>query len=110
MVETSSIAALSDNYIWTLRAQAAQPGDAAAIIDPGEAGPVLHWLQQTQTRIGAIIITHRHADHTGGVAALLDHARNGGQPQVPVYGPDAERDRVPHITQPLTDGDTITLD
>lgn len=110
MAETSAIAALADNYIWILHAPAVQPGDAVAIVDPGAAEPVLQWLQQTQSRIGAIIITHHHADHTGGVAALLEHARSAGQHQIPVYGPGAEHERVPHISHALADGDTVALD
>lgn len=110
MAETSAIAALSDNYIWTLQAPAAPAGSAVAIIDPGAAKPVLRWLERRQAHIGAILVTHHHADHTDGIDALLAHARTADDSPIPVYGPAAERDRVPQITHPLTDGDTFALD
>lgn len=111
MAETSAIAALSDNYIWTLQASATASGSAVAIIDPGAAEPVMRWLQHTQAHIGAILVTHHHADHTGGIDDLLAHAQAAGRgAPMPVYGPAAERDRVPQITHPLADGDTFALD
>lgn len=110
MVEASAIAALSDNYIWALHAKSASADQRAVIVDPGEAEPVLHWLQTTGHPLGAIIITHHHPDHTGGIAALLDHAAANGAAAIPVYGPQAERERIARLTQTLADGDEFTLD
>lgn len=97
-MEISPLHAFSDNYIWALR-----QGDKVAVVDPGEAGPVLDYLQQTGTQLCAILITHRHNDHIGGVSELLTHAA------VPVYGPAAEQDKINMLTHTLNDGDTVKL-
>ena len=70
---------------------------------PAKLDPVLDYLQRTGGRLCAILITHRHADHIGGVNELLQHA------QVPVYGPAAERDKITMLTHVLGDGDTVNL-
>ena len=58
--------AFSDNYIWLVH-----NGQQAVVVDPGDAAPVLQALEQLQLRLQAIVLTHHHGDHTGGVAALL---------------------------------------
>jgi hydroxyacylglutathione hydrolase len=91
--------AFSDNYIWLLRRG---QGSLAAVVDPGAAGPVLAHLEAESLELAAILITHRHADHVGGIDALL--AR---YPGVPVFGPAAEP--IPARTHPLGDGDRIEV-
>lgn len=71
------------------------------VVDPGDAGPVLEALRQERLRLHAILVTHHHPDHTGGVAALRE--ATGAQ----VYGP--ARERIPEPFQPLAGGDTIEL-
>jgi hydroxyacylglutathione hydrolase len=70
------IPAFRDNYIWLL----VQDGSAAAI-DPGDAAPVLTYLQQHKLSLCAILATHHHHDHIGGVYELQQ--RTGA----PVYAP-----------------------
>lgn len=101
-MEITALPAFSDNYIWAIRNKNG-PQDHVAIVDPGEAAPVLDYLQRTGGRLCAILLTHRHADHIGGVNELLQHA------QVPVYGPAAERDKITMLTHALRDGDTLNL-
>ncbi|MDA9832880.1 hydroxyacylglutathione hydrolase [Gammaproteobacteria bacterium] len=48
----------------------------AIIVDPGEAGPVLDWLETHRLHLTHILITHHHADHIGGVNAIIDHFPN----------------------------------
>lgn len=108
--DVTAIPALSDNYIWAIHPAPARPGDRVAIVDPGDADPVLAWLQQRQLSVGAILVTHHHGDHTAGISALLEQARSGGSEDIPVYGPQAERDSIGYITRPLADHDTFTLD
>jgi hydroxyacylglutathione hydrolase len=59
--------AFDDNYIWLLH-----EGARALVVDPGEPEVVLNWLVQHNVALDTILITHHHADHTGGVAALRE--------------------------------------
>lgn len=93
----SALPAFSDNYIWLLRR-----ADRAAVVDPGDAAPVQAALAREHLRLDAILITHHHADHVGGLAAL---AGSGA----PVYGPRAELARIGGITRPLDDGAQIEV-
>lgn len=93
------IPAFEDNYIWAIRGMG--PVGRVAVVDPGDAEPVLRFLEQTGDRLVAILVTHRHADHTGGVGEL--RARF----PVPVHGPALEADDV--VTHPLRDGERLTL-
>ena len=101
-MEITALPAFSDNYIWVIHNKVGHQ-NLVAVVDPGEAAPVLDYLQRTGNTLCAILITHRHADHIGGVNALLQHA------QVPVYGPAAERDKITMLTHALRDGDTVNL-
>jgi hydroxyacylglutathione hydrolase len=100
MLQVSPVRAFSDNYIWLIRAPA-DPG-AAVVVDPGDDRPVEEALQQQGLRLGAILVTHHHADHVGGVGALV--ARHGA----PVFGP--AREKMPCAVQALDDGGTATLE
>lgn len=91
--------AFEDNYIWILRGKSA---DRVAVVDPGDADPVLAALDRSGLRLAAILCTHHHGDHVGGVAELTARF------PVPVYGPAHER--IPNITQPLAEGDQVRLD
>lgn len=86
----------NDNYIWSI-----ELNQQAVIVDPGDAKPVLAYLQQAQLALSAIIITHHHWDHIDGIDELLRFF------PVPVYGPQS--DKIPQITKPLFDGNCITL-
>jgi hydroxyacylglutathione hydrolase len=80
------IPAFQDNYIWLIT-----NGSRAAVIDPGDAMPVLAYLKQNHLSLDAILITHHHADHIGGVAELLRHY------PATVYAPSKEAYDFPHI-------------
>ena len=90
------IPAFRDNYIWVV-----QNGRVAAVVDPGDAAPVLAWLDRNGVRLSAIIATHHHADHVGGVEALCSRY------DVPVFGPAHEA--IPRRTRPLREGDRIDV-
>lgn len=70
------VAALSDNYIWTV-----SHNGRAACIDPGDAAPVIDYLQRHRLELAQIWITHHHHDHTGGIAGLKQ-----AYPQCTIYG------------------------
>ncbi|MGE5172056.1 MAG: hydroxyacylglutathione hydrolase [Rudaea sp.] len=90
------IPAFRDNYIWVVR-----NGGLAAVVDPGDATPVLAWLDAHGVKLAAILATHHHADHVGGVPAL--RARY----DVPVFGPAHES--IPQRTHALSEGDRIDV-
>ncbi|XAH21738.1 hydroxyacylglutathione hydrolase [Xylophilus sp. GW821-FHT01B05] len=85
--------AFSDNYIWMLHER-----QRAVVVDPGEAGPVFEALQAQGLQLDAILVTHHHHDHTGGVAALRE--ATGAR----VYGPAHEA--VPEPAVRLSQGST----
>lgn len=83
--------AFQDNYLWLL-----QDGKRAIVVDPGDASPVLAGLRQASTQLEAILVTHHHADHTGGVDALREATG------ATVYGPGNEP--IPAPFTPVHDG------
>ncbi|MBS3785863.1 MAG: hydroxyacylglutathione hydrolase [Gammaproteobacteria bacterium] len=95
MLEITPIPTLSDNYTWLVR----QPKTGkAAVVDPGEAGPVLSALEGMDAKLSAILITHHHQDHVGGVKSLA-HGN------VVVYGPADSV--ITGITNPVRPGEHI---
>ncbi len=98
-MKVEPIPAFEDNYIWALRGMG--PAGRVAVIDPGDATPVLRFLERTGDRLCAILITHHHADHTGGVRELLANH------PVPVHGPALEASDI--VSHPLHDGERLTL-
>lgn len=64
-MEIEGLAALADNYIWGVT-----ESGHAVVVDPGEAAPVLSWLDRHHAVLDAILVTHHHGDHVGGVAEL----------------------------------------
>lgn len=95
-LQVSPIPAFNDNYIWMIDNR-----KEAVIVDPGEAGPVLAALQKRSLKLCAIVLTHRHEDHIGGVSRLLQEY------SVPVYGP--RFDPIESVTQPVQEGDIVTI-
>jgi len=100
MLQVTPLKAFSDNYIWMIHA----PRDPrrVVVVDPGEAGPVELALRQRGVELGAILITHHHADHVGGVERLV-----AGRP-VPVFGP--ARESIPGNPKMLSQGDIVELE
>jgi hydroxyacylglutathione hydrolase len=96
MFDVIRIPAFKDNYIWLLR-----KGAAAAVVDPGDAQPVLEVLEREHLSLTAILVTHHHADHQGGVARLLAHTR------AEVFGPATES--ITGRTTPVRGGDTVRI-
>ena len=86
--------AFTDNYIWLLHS-----GHHTIVVDPGDAQPVLSALQQYGLQLDAILVTHHHADHVGGVDVLRE--ATGAR----VWGP--ARERIPEPLLRLHHRDTV---
>ena len=69
--QSSPIPAFTDNYIWCLH-----DGRSAWVVDPGDAAPVIAFIEARRLHLHGILITHHHGDHIGGVAALRNHFRS----------------------------------
>ena len=92
--EITAISAFADNYIWLI-----SNGKQAIVIDPGQAQPVLDVLSARQLSLTAILLTHHHQDHVGGVIELLKVT------QATVYGPASEK--LPFCDVSLKETDTV---
>jgi hydroxyacylglutathione hydrolase len=88
--------AFQDNYLWLLH-----DGRRALVVDPGDAGPVRAALDEGGLQLDAILVTHHHPDHVGGVDALRD--ATGAR----VFGP--ARERIPEPLDRLSEGDSIEV-
>ena len=97
MLEIVPLPAFRDNYIWTLR-----DGGKAAVVDPGEAAPVKAYLAKEKLTLVAILATHHHPDHVGGISELIAARK------VPVFGPRGEP--IPELTHPVGQGDRADIE
>ena len=91
------IPAFEDNYLWLIH-----DGRDAVVVDPGDAVPVEAALRAQRLALRAILVTHSHADHIGGIPALL------ASRDIPVYGP--AREPVPGLPHAVGDGSRVTLE
>ena len=91
-----TVPAFNDNYLWVIH-----DGVNAAVVDPGDAAPVASALAAHGLRLTAILLTHHHADHIGGVDALV------AAWQAPVFGP--RHDGIAAVTHPVDEGARVDV-
>lgn len=96
-----AVPCLQDNYAWLLRCEQTR---FTAVVDPSEAPPVLAALRERAWKLDAILCTHHHFDHVGGVEPLREQLG-----PLPVFGFEGERERIPGLDRPLADGAEVTL-
>ena len=96
MLKVLTVPAFNDNYLWIIH-----DGTHAAVVDPGDAAPIIEALRVHQLSLVAILLTHHHNDHVGGVPTLLQHTK------VPVFAP--RNDSIANVTTTLIEGDTVTV-
>jgi hydroxyacylglutathione hydrolase len=100
-LEVVPLRALEDNYIYALVDRVAR---AAAIVDPGDADPVLRYLDDEKLRLAHILVTHHHADHTDGIPALARRT-----PRLRITGPSSETERISGMTELVREGDRVDV-
>lgn len=100
MVQVTPVPAFRDNYIWAIHAGQGE-NHAAVVVDPGEPDAILSWLESRNARPVAVLITHHHGDHIGGIAALAQRW------SMPVYGPG--REAIPGVTHPVAEGSAVDV-
>jgi hydroxyacylglutathione hydrolase len=91
-----ALPAFADNYIWMIH-----DGAQAVVVDPGDSAPVIAALDAAGLALAAILVTHHHADHVGGIESLRERL------QGPLYGP--QRERIPEPFVPLGHGDHVSV-
>ena len=96
MIKIESIEAFTDNYIWLVTTN-----EGSIVIDPGESSKTINFLEDNQLNLKAILITHHHFDHTGGINEILSHY------PVDVFGPF--NNGIENINKKLKDGDRINV-
>lgn len=95
-IQLIAVPAFSDNYLWMIC-----KGDHAIVVDPGQAAPVQTILHQHKLKLDAILLTHHHNDHVGGVLELQQAT------QATIYGPAHEK--LPACDHRMSEGDSLKL-
>ncbi|MES2355973.1 MAG: hydroxyacylglutathione hydrolase [Pseudomonadota bacterium] len=96
MPTVTAIPAFRDNYIWAIH-----DNKHAIVVDPGEAGPVEAFLTERGLELVAVLATHHHPDHVGGIADLIAHRA------ISVYGPAGEN--ISTLTHRLKENDEAVI-
>jgi hydroxyacylglutathione hydrolase len=96
MLTLIPLPAFEDNYIWVWH-----DDRHAVAVDPGDAAPLIAYLDAHQLALTAVLITHHHRDHTGGNARLRQRY------DCAIYAPD--NPRIPDVTHVLSGGDVVDL-
>lgn len=91
-----AIPAFRDNYVWALH-----NGHDCVLVDPGEAGPPLDFLERRALRLAGLLLTHHHHDHIGGADSILRRR------PAPAWGPDDAR--MPECADAVRENDSVTV-
>ncbi len=98
MLKVHAVPTFTDNYVWIIQSPTSSE---VCVVDPGDAAPVIAYLEQHNLSLVRVLITHSHFDHINGINELTTYK------SVPVYGPDSEA--IPQVTHPQSEGSHFTL-
>lgn len=98
MLKITPIPAFNDNYFWLITREGSKN---CVVVDPGLAEPVIDYLNRNKLKLCTILITHKHADHTGGMLALK------ARTQATIYGP--KNDGIEGLDVELSENDTLSI-
>ena len=99
MLEVTLVPILQDNYAYIL-----QSGNDVAVLDPGDATPIINKLEELNLTLSTIFITHHHWDHVDGIKDIKEKYN------CTVIGPEKEKDRIPCIDKTINEGDDLSFD
>lgn len=102
-ISISPIKAFNDNYIWAVTATHSRK---LVLVDPGDAKPCIEYIKEHNLELAAILITHHHADHTGGINALKQYSVLHKH-EVVVYGPANEN--IAELDAKLIESDRVEI-
>ena len=97
LIHIEPIKAFQDNYIWLIHND-----KNSIVVDPGDANPVIETLERKSLGLLAILITHHHADHIGGVSELKKK-----YPDIKIFAP--HKDKYDFVNKSLKNGDEINI-
>ncbi|MBL4765757.1 MAG: hydroxyacylglutathione hydrolase [Colwellia sp.] len=100
-VHVTPIKAFTDNYIWAITNK-----EMVTLVDPGDANVCIEFLEKNQLTLSAILITHHHVDHTGGITELVAYSQEKQWP-LTIYGPANEN--IPDCDVKLIENDSVVL-
>jgi hydroxyacylglutathione hydrolase len=100
------IPAFDDNYLWIIENE--NNPKQVAVVDPGDAQPIIDWLVANDRNLSTVLLTHHHDDHVGGVAKLREWAKDQGNSLV-VFGPEGDAPKIHFDYQRLGDQTKVPL-
>ncbi|MDP7591962.1 MAG: hydroxyacylglutathione hydrolase [Litorilituus sp.] len=102
-IDIKPIHAFSDNYIWAITQFGNQN---IVLVDPGDADVCIDYIKKYPCKLCAILVTHHHEDHVGGITKLIKYCQQQQWP-ITVYGPANET--IPYCDVKLSEGDSVSL-
>jgi hydroxyacylglutathione hydrolase len=100
------IPAFDDNYLWIIENE--NNPKQVAVVDPGDAQPIIDWLVANDRDLSTVLLTHHHGDHVGGVAKLREWAKDQGT-YLAVFGPEGDAPKIHFDYQRLGDQMKVPL-
>ena len=92
---------LSDNFAYLIVDDLSKE---CGVVDCAEADKVIAAAKQHGLKIIAVLTTHWHGDHSGGNEDIASKV-----PGIKIYGAKAENGRIPALSNPVGDGDTVKI-